>query len=126
MPFYLAQLVNVLVWGSASATALLGTNISLFKILYVTHFDMVFNQDPDQLGRIVLAVCSLTVGIPHCFFYIYYTINNIKITPVVAYYMGEPMLAESANPMQLFCAACLALDFLLMALAMILQLKTIR
>jgi hypothetical protein len=119
MPFYLAQLVNVLVWGSASATALLGTSISLFKILFVTHFDLIFNQSPEELGRTVLCACLLIAGIPHCTAYIYYTINNAKITPVVAYYMGEPMAAESVGPMQIFCAACLTLDLLLMALALV-------
>jgi hypothetical protein len=118
MPFYLAQLANVLVWGSANVATLLGTSISLFKILFVTHFDLIFNQNPEHLGRIVLTVCLLIAGSSHSIFYIYYTFNNIKITPVVAYYMGEPLLAGQVSSMQIFGYASLTLNFLMMVLAL--------
>jgi hypothetical protein len=45
MPFYLAQLATMLVWSGASVMAILGASISCFKVLLVTHFDLIFDQD---------------------------------------------------------------------------------
>ena len=44
MPFYLAQLTTTLVWNAVNCMCILGCSISLFKMLLVTHFDLIFNQ----------------------------------------------------------------------------------
>ena len=117
LPFYLAQLVNVLVWAAADVSSVLGCCISLFKILFVSHFDLIFSQDPEYMGRIVLILCLLIVGVPHCIIYTYQSVHQTKVTPVVAYYMGEPMVAEGATPMQILGVVCLFMNIAMGILA---------
>ena len=75
---------------------------------------MIFSQDPEHLGRIVLSLCLLIVGFPHCIVYIYQSVHQTKVTPVVAYYMGEPMVAEGASPMQIFGVVCLFINIVML------------
>ena len=113
MPFHVAQLVNVLVWVSADVATTLGCSISLFKVLFVTHFDTMFNQNPEDLARTVLGICLLIVLIPHGLFYIYQSVNGTRVTPVVSYYMGEPMVAE------IFGLTCLLMCVIMLVFAML-------
>jgi hypothetical protein len=100
--FYLAQLATMLVWCGASVMAILGASISLFKVLLVTNFDLIFNLDPETLGRRVL-VLSLLVGcLPHVVICSYQTAHGVRSAPAVAYLMGESMAAESVNLLQIY------------------------
>ena len=56
MPFYLAQLVPTLGWSAADVMSINGCGISLFKMLFVSHFDLIFSQDPELLGQLVLGL----------------------------------------------------------------------
>jgi hypothetical protein len=81
---------------------IIGSGISFFKILLVTHFYMIFNQDPERLGKKVL-LFSLFMGIvPHCVICIFQSINGTKALPIAAYFMGEKLIAELPSPMQVY------------------------
>ena len=100
MPFYLAQLTTTLVWNAVNCMCILGCSISLFKMLLVTHFDLIFNQNPEFLGKIVLSLSIIAGVIPNIVLFIYQTINGAKVAPVVAYLYGEQTSNADVSAMQ--------------------------
>ena len=100
MPFYLAQLVTTLVWNAVNCMCILSCSISLFKMLLVTHFDWIFNQNPELLGKIMLILNIIAGVIPNSVLFIYHSINGAKVAPVVAYLYGEQTEDSYVSVMQ--------------------------
>ena len=100
MHFYLAQLGTTLVWNAVNVMCILGCSISLFKMLLVTHFDLIFNQNPEFLGKIVLILSIIAGVIPNIVLFIYQTINGANVAPIVAYFIGEQTEEADVSVMQ--------------------------
>ena len=100
MPFYLAQLVTTLVWNAVNCLCILSCSISLFKMLLVTHFDWIFNRNPELLGKIMLILNIIAGVIPNSVLFIYHSINGAKVAPVVAYLYGEQTEDSDVSVMQ--------------------------
>jgi hypothetical protein len=62
--FYIAQLSSVAGLSLGCLLCELAAAISLFKILLVTHFSIIFHLDPDQLGLAVLLVAAGLAFLP--------------------------------------------------------------
>ena len=113
MPFYLAQLVPTLGWSAADVMSINGCGISLFKMLFVSHFDLIFSQDPELLGRLVLGLSLLLGCVPHCVICIHHSAQRIKVAPMVSFYMGEPLEVEDSLMMMYGSFWCIVSLFLL-------------
>lgn len=100
--FLLSQIILTVCWSTATAAFVLISAVSVFKILFVTHFDLVFSQDPDVLGKKVLMVSLLLGCIPHGLICIYQSTNGIVSTPAVAFLAGESSAKVAAPLMQFY------------------------
>ena len=116
MPFFLAQALPVLAWCAADIMFIMGASMSLCKMLFVTHFDLIFCQDPDVLGRRVLSFSFLVGCIPHWVIFGYQSSQGIEVVSIVSYFRGEPMGAE-ASPMVIYGSVWLIVSLLLLAMA---------
>jgi hypothetical protein len=109
----------MLVWSAATVLCIVGSGISLFKVLLVTRFDIIFNQDPERLGKKVL-LFSLIIGvIPHCVIGICHFNAGTKSAPVVAYLMGEQMVAGQPSSMQVYGTIWLIISVAMLLTAVI-------
>jgi hypothetical protein len=119
MNFYIVQFLAMLIWSSATLMGVTGSGISLFKLLLVTHFDMIFSQDPERLGKKVLIFSFITGVFPHCLICISQSINGTKAVPAVAYFMGEKMVANLPSPMQTYGSTWLLLSVVMLLVAVV-------
>jgi hypothetical protein len=118
MPFHLAQLMGAAAWCSANMMIFMGGGISLFKILLVTHFDLVFMQDPERLGHRVLGFAFLVICLPHTAILIYQSAHGVKIASIVSFFMGEPLIdAAEASPTIIFGTFWFVLSMLILVAA---------
>jgi hypothetical protein len=104
MPFYLAQLIFVLCWSAVDVMLLLGSSISILKILYVTKFYLIFNQDQEALARIILNTSLLLGCTPHIVIFLHHSAAEQALSPGVHYFMGKAMARENLAPF-LICGA---------------------
>ena len=118
LPFYLAQLVVTLAWSAADVMFFIGGSISLCKILFVSHFDFIFSRDPELLGHLVLCASILVGCVPHWVIYIYRSTHGLPVAPVVAFYIGEPMRAET-SPMMIYGSFVILFYILMLIAAMV-------
>jgi len=70
---------------------ILGSSISLVKILYVTHFDFVFSQDQEFNSKLVLGTSLLAGCVPHLVICIHQSINDIPLVPTEEYFVQQKM-----------------------------------
>ena len=89
--FILAQLLATFILGLVCLFCELAVAMTLFKILLVTHFDLIFPSDPDQLGHCVLAIAAAMAFLPSAVICIYQTYHGQMISNSVAY------LTKNAN-----------------------------
>jgi len=61
-----AQLIELLLNGTGGAICVMGTAIALLKILTVSHFDWMYNQDPQGRHGCSSTVCSSMVRSSTC------------------------------------------------------------
>jgi hypothetical protein len=80
MPFQVAQLALTLAWSAGDLMFILGTGISVSKILYLTHFDLIFGLDQDAVSRRVLGVSLFAGCIPNLVICIHQTASGRKGT----------------------------------------------
>ena len=102
MPFYLGQLVTTVLWSTADIMCMLGFSISLFKILLVTHFDLIFNKNPETLGRKLLGLSLLAGSVPNCLICFVMSTKGAAVAPAAAYFTGEQTTYASVSAMQLY------------------------
>jgi hypothetical protein len=95
-PFFLAQMVFILAWSAGDVMFILGSSISLVKILYVTNFDFIFNQNQELTARIILCLSLVVSFIPHLFIGIHRSISGRHIVPAAAYFMGEKIVFNNS------------------------------
>jgi hypothetical protein len=119
MHFYVVQLLAMLIWSTVTVMCIIGSGISLFKILLVTHFDMIFSLDPERLGKKIFIFSLLLGVVPHGVICIFRTIKGIKAVPAVAYFMGEHIVADSPSPMQTYGSTCLIISVVMLLTAVI-------
>jgi hypothetical protein len=118
MSFFLAQSNIVIGSCLVDVMFLMGGSISLFKILLVTHFDLVFDQDPEQLGQLVLGFSLLAICIPHVLNGVYQSVSGVTVAPIVSFLMGKPpVYAGASSPMIIFEIFWFALSILLLIVA---------
>ena len=102
LPYYVAQIIVMIPWAAGTPAFILNCAVSLFKILFVTNFDLVFAQNPEILGRKVLTF-SLIVGfVPQCLIGIYQTANGVLSTGAVVFLMGMQQTKEVAPWMRMY------------------------
>ena len=87
-------------------------------MLYVTHFDLVFNLNPEQTGRIVLGISLLLGAAPYCYFF-YHSVNECLLPPPVAYLMGQEIEAQDVTAMQIYGNCWLCFNVILLMTAII-------
>jgi len=119
MPFHLAQLVFLLSWSAVDVGLILLSCISLAKILYVTQFDLIFSQDQESMGRIILGVSLLIGCTPHLLIYAQRSATNQVLASGVAYFMGDQMVDEGIGPLLICGAFWLFLSGILLAFAIL-------
>jgi hypothetical protein len=104
MPFYMGQLITTLVWSASNIICILGCCISLIKMLFVTNFDLIFEQNPESLGRKLFCLSLLAGAVPNCLICIHSLAQGTIVTPAAAYYVGEKWNGTNIVPMQLYGA----------------------
>ena len=120
MPFYLAQLAATLFWCTANSMFLLGSSVSVMKVLYVTHFDVIFNQDQEFIGKMALGLILLAACCPPIVFCFYQSAQGTKLIPSVAYLMGENMKAEKlASPTMIYGFLLLLVNIFMLLFAIV-------
>ena len=119
MSFLMAQTVAMAAWMAATTLFILGTSISVVKILYVTHFDLIFNQDQEVMSSIVVGLSLLAGCLPHLVICIHLTLHRMPVIPAEAYFMGEKIKMEAVSPTMVYGSVWLALNMLLLVFAML-------
>jgi hypothetical protein len=97
MPFYLGQMVLMIGWSAADIMLILGSIISLVKIIYVINFDLIFNQNQESTSRILLGASLLAGCAPHLIIYIDLTAREKIVSSPVTYFTGEKVLLEGVG-----------------------------
>jgi len=117
MPFYLAQLVFALAWATADVMFILSSFMSIAKILYVTHFDWIFNLNQELVSQAVLTFSFLVGIIPHLVICIHQSAKGLKVTAAVAYFMGENIVPQPPTPTNIYGAFWLFLSVAMLFVA---------
>ena len=99
--FVAGQLTFLTIWCTSNTVCLLSIAISVFKILLITRFSLIFPLDPEVVGRKVLALSSILGSLPSLVITIYQTINGVSSMHLVAYFTGE-QLSRTVNPLPFF------------------------
>lgn len=102
MPLFLGQLAKAVVWSLVNVSCIFGFCISLFKMLFVVHFDVIFNQNPETLGRLVLFLALLGGVFPNIVIYVLEFNDGNKIMPAVAYFTGVPPTYKGLLPTHIY------------------------
>ena len=118
MPSILAQLATFLIWSAGNVMFIMGSHISIVKIIFVTQFDWIFCQDPESLGRMAL-VCSLLVGVvPNCLFWMYHFVFKTNVSLLASYLQGQRSDAEN-TPMVIYGSSWLLFSILMLILSLV-------
>jgi hypothetical protein len=117
MPFHLAQLSITLCWCSANLMSLLGTSISITKILYLTHFNVMFNLVQESISQIILGVSLLFGCVPPLIIGFHQSVNKIILSTTVIHFMGEKLSPVPLNPMLIYGFSWLLLSILMLIVA---------
>jgi len=121
MPFFLAQLAGMSVWWAGNTLLILGSSISFVKILYVTHFDFVFSQNQEFVGKLVLGLSLVAGCVPHLVICIHQSAQGIQVVPSENYLMGQKMKETSVFPSVIYgsCWAFISVVMLMFAVLFI-------
>jgi hypothetical protein len=119
MSFYLAQLLITLGWCAVNVTLVLGTCISITKILYLNYFDLMFSQDQGFVSRITLGLSLLAGSLPLLIIGAQQSINRIKVTSAVAFLMGEPAMPGPLTPMMIYGASWLIFSCVMLLISLV-------
>jgi len=99
LPYQLVQLIMLFIWGGGAISIILNTAIPILKIVFITHFDLIFDQDPYMLGKCILNF-SLLLGVtPLVIIYIYQSSNGIASTGTLAFLAGEEPGSRTVVPL---------------------------
>lgn len=99
---------------------MLGFAISCLKLLLVTHFHLVFPQDPDQLGRRIFLLGAVLAVLPNAVIGIHLSLHGMDASKVVQ--LASKGSAQSLVPYNFFYVtlwAVLCVIMLLVALTYI-------
>jgi len=119
MPFFLAQIAGMFIWSSASMMFILGSSISLVKILYVTHFDFVFSQDQEFVSKLVLGSSLLAGCVPHLVICIHQSISGIPLVPTEEYFVKQKMKMVRVFPTVIYGSSWLFISVAMLMFAIL-------
>ena len=114
MPFYLAQLMPTLAWSAVDVLFIISCSMSILKMLFVSHFDLIFDQNPEQLGHMVLGFSFIAGCVPHFVIFTIQSANGIQVVPAVSYYIGEPTAPGTSVMMIYGSCWCIASTIILL------------
>jgi hypothetical protein len=115
----MAQITNAIIWSAGTVSLILGSNISLFKILFVIHFDRVFNMNPEHVGLAILGISLLLGIIPYGYFCFDHIVNDQVIPPAVANLIGETVVSQSITAMQIYGHCWVLINFTMLSFAVV-------
>jgi hypothetical protein len=98
MPFYLAQMFLTLCWSAGDVMLILGSIVSIIKIIYIYKFDLIFNQNQESMANIILGGSLLFGCLPHLVIFFHFSARRKIISAPVPYFMGKEMVIEGASP----------------------------
>jgi hypothetical protein len=98
MPFYLAQMVLTLCWSAGDVMLILGSIVSIIKIIYIYKFDLIFNQNQESLANIILGGSLLVGCLPHLVIFVHFSARRKIVSAPVYYFMGKEMVNEDVGP----------------------------
>ena len=90
MSFILAQIVSAVLHALSALLCELALAISLFKILLVTRFSLIFSLDPDKLGAYVLGTAAAIAFLPSAAICAYQTAAGQLIVKELAFLTKSP------------------------------------
>jgi len=98
---------------------ILGSSISLVKILYVTHFDFVFSQDQEFNSKLVLGTSLLAGCVPHLVICIHQSINDIPLVPTEEYFVQQKMKMIRVFPTFIYGSCWLFISVVMLVIAVL-------
>jgi hypothetical protein len=120
MSFIIAQILVALGLALICLFCELLFAISVFKILIVTHFNIIFPADPDQLGSCIFAIGSALAVLPSAVLCSYQTYHGQMMNSLVAYLTKlVDNSAQGVAPLILYIAFWVALCLISMLIAML-------
>jgi hypothetical protein len=120
MPFIIAQIYVACGLALICLFCELVFTLSVLKILLVTHFDIVFSYDPDQLGYYVLLFGSVLAVLPSAALWTYHTYQGQMINSFVAYLTKSvDNTVQRVQPLILYMAFWIVLCLIAMLTAML-------
>ena len=116
--FIVAQILVNFILSIACLFCELAVAMTLFKILLVTHFDLIFPCDPDQLGLCVLAIAAAMAFLPSAVICTYQTYHGQMSANSVAYLTKNVNNSNAALYMILYIIFWTVLGILVIIIAL--------